>query len=137
MVALLTCNARNCLTIAKHLDRAPHTPVIVPRQKVRGRVLSKTDQEKLVKAYEGEATIRELAEEYATSKLVIKNTLRANSVLIKLTQPTDQGIKEMIRLYESGLSLARTGERVGFDAVTVRNYLVKSGVRTRDTHGRK
>lgn len=136
MVALLTCNARNCLTIAKHLDRAPHTPVIVPRQKVRARALSKTDQEKLVKAYEGGATIRELAEEYATSKLVIKNTLKANSVRIKLTRPTEHDVKAMIRLYESGLSLARTGDRVGFDAVTVRKYLLENGVMTRNTTGK-
>lgn len=133
MVALLTCNARNCLTIAKHLVRAPHTPVVVSRQKVRGRVLSKTDQEKLVKAYEDGSTIRGLAEEYATSKLVIKNVLRAHNVRIKLARPTDQDVKEMVRLYESGLSLARTGERVGFDPVTVRKYLLTKGVEMRNT----
>lgn len=135
MVALLTCSSRNFLIIAKYLDRTPHTPVIVPRQKVRGRVLSKTDQKKLVKAYEGGATIRELAEEYATSKLVIKNILRANKVRIKLTQPTRRDVKEMIRLYESGLSLARTGERIGFDPVTVRKYLLTKGVEMRNTRG--
>lgn len=75
------------------------------------------------------------AEEYATSKLVIKNTLRANKVRIKLTRPAEHDVKAMIRLYESGLSLARTGEQVGFDTVTVRKYLLLAGVPTRDTTG--
>ncbi len=50
--------------------------------------------------------------------------------------PTEAQIDEMVRLYESGLSLERIGKRVGFTAHTVLTYLRERGVRTRDTHGR-
>ncbi|MGL5823508.1 MAG: hypothetical protein ACRCYU_01390 [Nocardioides sp.] len=41
-----------------------------------------------------------------------------------------------VDLYESGWSLARIGERLGFDPTTIRNRLLAQGVTMRDCHGR-
>jgi hypothetical protein len=42
----------------------------------------------------------------------------------------------MVRLYESGLSLAAVGKRVGKSVGTVKGYVIERGVQTRDRHGR-
>lgn len=44
-------------------------------------------------------------------------------------------VREMVRLYESGLSLVRVGERVGFSDKTVHRYLRDRGVRMREGYG--
>ena len=44
---------------------------------------------------------------------------------------------EMVGLYESGLSLAEVGDRVGTSPGTVHRHLLISGVQMRDSHGRK
>ena len=51
--------------------------------------------------------------------------------------PGDKLIDLMVRLYESGLSLAMVENRVGASPGTVRRYLLIHGVQMRDSHGRK
>ena len=43
----------------------------------------------------------------------------------------------MVRLYQSGLSLAKVADRAGCSSKTVLNYLRAEGIRTRDSHGRQ
>ncbi|WP_175955261.1 hypothetical protein [Schaalia sp. Marseille-Q2122] len=49
--------------------------------------------------------------------------------------PNQVGI--VVRLNESGLSLASIGAQLKFDAVTIRTMLLRRGVKTRDSHGRE
>jgi IS30 family transposase len=50
---------------------------------------------------------------------------------------TEEQIAEAVRLYESGLSLAEVGAKVGVDHGTVRRQLLRHSVTMRDTHGRE
>lgn len=47
---------------------------------------------------------------------------------------TDEQIREAVRLYEAGLSLARVGVIIGASARTVQLRLRQHGVATRDAH---
>ena len=40
------------------------------------------------------------------------------------------------RLYQSGLSLAAVGQKLGFNAQTIATHLRRAGVSLRDPHGR-
>ncbi len=40
-----------------------------------------------------------------------------------------------VRLYESGLSLASVGAKLGFNAATVRTMFLRHGITTLDSHG--
>jgi orotate phosphoribosyltransferase-like protein len=53
-----------------------------------------------------------------------------------MTTMMDEQIADAVTLYESGLSLAQIGTRLGFDNNTVRLRLIERGVRMRDSHGR-
>jgi len=55
---------------------------------------------------------------------------------MRLQPPAEDTVEEMIRLYMSGLSLAKVGKLVDVSADSVLNYLRKRGVDTRDPQGR-
>ena len=61
--------------------------------------------------------------------------LREVGVQIRNQGLTDEQIADAVRLYESGLSLAKIGAEVGVDHGTVRRQLLRHSVRMRDTHG--
>jgi hypothetical protein len=82
------------------------------------------------------ATIYELAVEFNICRSKVSERLKENGVRMRLQPPSDQKICEMVRLYESGLSLAAVGKIVGKSVGTVKRYVIERGVQTRDTHGR-
>lgn len=56
---------------------------------------------------------------------------------MRLQPPSAELIDQMVRLYESGMSLAQTGQQVGVSAQSVLKYVHAAGVVTRDVHGRE
>lgn len=79
--------------------------------------------------------MRGLAEEFKCGRTTVRKKIKAAGLVLPLTPPTEAQIDEMVRIYESGQSMARTGARVGFTSKTVQKYLRERGVRTRDTTG--
>lgn len=49
---------------------------------------------------------------------------------------TEEQTVEAAMLYESGVSLAKIGTRLGFNDNTVRLRLIERGIEMRDSHGR-
>jgi hypothetical protein len=82
------------------------------------------------------ATVYELAVEFDICRSKVSERLRQNGVKMRFRPPSDQEICEMVRLYESGLSLAAVGKRVGKSVGTVKRYVLECGIQTRHTHGR-
>ncbi len=82
------------------------------------------------------ATVYELAVEFDACRSKVSERLKQNGVKMRLTPPSDDEVCEMVRLYESGLSLAVVSKIVGKSVGTVKRYLQEYGVRTRDTHRR-
>ena len=72
-----------------------------------------------------------LASEFAIDRRTVSIHLKQQGVIMRLQPPSDKTVDEIVRLYESGLSLAKVGERVDVSADSVLNYLKKRGVETR------
>jgi DNA-directed RNA polymerase specialized sigma24 family protein len=102
----------------------------------RQRRLSDVQVQLMTTRYLEGATVYELAVEFDICRSKVSERLKENSVIMRLGPPSDQEICEMVRLYESGLSLAAVGKRVGMSVGTVKRYVLECGVQTRDTHGR-
>jgi hypothetical protein len=102
----------------------------------RQRRLSAAQVQQMTTRYLEGATVYQLAIEFDVCRSKVSERLKENGVRMRLTPPSDQDVREMVRLYESGLSLAAVGKSIGKSVGTVKRYLQEYGVRTRDTHGR-
>jgi lambda repressor-like predicted transcriptional regulator len=98
--------------------------------------LSTTQLAHLVERYAAGATVYELATEFNVHRHTVATRLQQQGVQLRLASPTPADVDEMVRLYESGLSLMRVAHKTGLSAETVRRNVLDRGVRTRDTHGR-
>lgn len=121
------------LTVEKRPTDRDRSPV-VPVHKLTQR-LTADEHDELVTAYEAGATPAELARRYEISHAAVPRLLKQLGVTMRKRGLSDDELAEAIRLYESGLSLARIGAKLAKDPTTVRNYLIRAGVRTRDSHG--
>jgi len=83
------------------------------------------------------ATVYELAGDFGIERRTVAVRLKAAGVVMRRQPATADQIAEMVRLYESGLSLAKVADRTGFSVKTVLNYLRAEGIPTRDSHGRE
>lgn len=91
---------------------------------------------RIVAGYQSGKTVYELANEHRINRVTVSEVLKREGVKLRRQPPSEQQIRQMTRLYESGLSLKKVGDRLGFNATTVRANLLKAGVRMRDSHGR-
>ena len=81
-------------------------------------------------------TVYELGDEFGIERRTVSVILKRHGVRMRMQSLDEEAIDEAVRLYESGLSLAKVGERVGVTARTVQLRLRERGVTMRDTHGR-
>ncbi|WP_459986867.1 hypothetical protein, partial [Nocardioides sp. AN3] len=83
--------------------------------------LNETQLNRLVAGYEGGATVFELAAEFGIGRNTVALQLKGAGVTMRRSghTPTDAEVDETVRLYKSGLSLAKMGQRLGFVARTV------------------
>lgn len=102
----------------------------------RARRLNDTQLALLVDRYKSGTTDYELASEFAIDHRTASNQLEQQGVIMRLQPLSVETVNEIVRLYDSGLSMAKVGERVNISADSVLNYLRKRGVETRDPQGR-
>ncbi|HJA04974.1 MAG TPA: hypothetical protein H9800_08975 [Candidatus Microbacterium stercoravium] len=86
--------------------------------------------------YKGGEILREIAGDLGVSRQRLADRLRERGMRLRRAKPSSEQVLEMYRRYEQGESLARVGERMGFNASSVRAALIAAGVKLRDTHGR-
>ncbi len=128
--------------VRAHLAEWKHQGVSEPRREPKKptlraqRRLTAKQVEQLIAGYKAGSTVYQLADEFGCDRTTVSKKLKDAGITLRRTPPAEEQIDEMVRLYESGLSLERTGERVGFSAHTVLKYLGGRDVKTRDTHGR-
>jgi len=103
----------------------------------RHRRLSETQTLLMADRYRTGATLYQLAKEFGISRHTVSERLKKAGIAMRQQSPGDKPIDLMVRLYESGLSLAMVGNRVGASPGTVRRYLLINGVQMRDSHGQK
>ena len=87
--------------------------------------------------YQGGATVYRLAQEFGISRQTVSERLKKAGITMRQQSPRSELIDEMVKLYESGLSLAEVGDRVGASPGTVHRYIRIRSVQMRDSHSRK
>lgn len=97
--------------------------------------LSDEKVSQIVAAYKAGKTVYELAVEYDCHRVTISAVLKRQGVALRRASPTPEQIDRMVHLYETGYSLAKVGDRLGFNATTVLHQLKVRGIPTRDARG--
>jgi hypothetical protein len=96
--------------------------------------LEPTGLDRLKRAYESGATLRELAQEFRIHRETAADLLERVGVARRGKGPTAKEMNRAIRLYQAGDSTATIGQRLGYAADTIRNGLLSAGVQMRGPH---
>ena len=114
-----------------------HEPAAGPRSRARtARQLNAEETEQLIAGCQAGAKLREPGSVFGIHPETAGLILRRSGVDMRPNGFSPQRKAEAERLYASGLSLKRVGERLRVDGETVRRALISHGVRLRDPHGR-
>jgi len=87
-------------------------------------------------AYRQVATVAALARRFGCHRVTVARHLREAGVRLRLDPLNPREVDEAVRLYESWLSLADVGQRIGATVQTVQLRLREQNVCMRDTPGR-
>lgn len=119
-------------------DAPPATePELQLRHQRRVRVLPAVEVAELVARYQAGVSMAELARQHNLHRSAVRLQLeRAGVTLRRGSSFPPELLPEAIRLYESGLSTARVGERLGLTQRVVWRALKDVGVPLRDRSGR-
>lgn len=137
-----TADAEKWRPLLEHLSnpgkaRKPVTGSGIAANACPQRRFTEGDLAELIRRYEASESTKQLAASMGWSRHATAHQLKKAGITIgEYQSPTADQVDEIVRLYDSGLSMARVGERVGFSARSVMKYLLERGVATRDTHGR-
>jgi len=139
VVGLTSCFANPLRYLHPLLLEAAAPPAIPTDRAERARPAQRRitggEAETAVAGYRAGKSVYELATEHACHRTTIGGILKRSGVTTRRKPAREAQIREMIRLYESGLSLVKVGERVGFSDKAVHRYLRERAVRMREGYG--
>lgn len=92
--------------------------------------------EEAERRYRGGEILRVIAGDVGVSRQRLAERLRERGVRLRREKPSSEQVLEMCHRYEQGESLARIGERLGFNPSSVRMCLLRAGKALRDPQGR-
>lgn len=92
---------------------------------------------RIVDRYRSGERVIDIAQALSVDKVTVIEHLNRAEVERRPRGMSEGQVDEAVRLYASGLSLARVGERLGFSARTIRTMILRRGIKTRDPHGRE
>ncbi|MGY2746238.1 DNA-binding CsgD family transcriptional regulator [Arthrobacter sp. UYCu723] len=113
-------------------SRVPEPAPMPPR---RARRLTEEQVAKIATEYESGKTVYEISKSLKVPRTMVSTHLARAGVITRHRPLTESQIDEAVRLYETGLSLARVGDRIGAAARTVQLRLRERGVQMRDSSG--
>jgi transposase-like protein len=108
---------------------------VAPRQ--RQHRLRPQELEQLTSDYRSGVAVNDLAARYDIDRHTVIEHMRRQGVPRRYPRLGEDEVREAIRIYQSGASLAATGHRLGVDPGTVSRALQKAGMSLRDCHGRE
>jgi N-acyl-L-homoserine lactone synthetase len=91
----------------------------------------------LIAAYLAGARLKDLAGLFGVHRTTVSSILARHGVELRPVGMSLDQVDHAARLYREGWSLARIGEKVGVDDMTVRRYLLLAGVVMRSSHERR
>lgn len=80
--------------------------------------------------------MRTICDDFEVSRYIVRRVVDEAGVRRRLTPASPDEEALVVSCMAQGLSLKAVGERVGRDAATVRNILVRRAVARRDVNGR-
>jgi hypothetical protein len=95
------------------------------------RRLSMAVVTELIKAYERQETVKELAKRFGIHRATVTALLRRHGVVLRRPGLASDDIPAAASLYRQGWSCARLGERFGVDAATAWRALCSAGIAMR------
>ncbi len=133
MVVLSGLSANFCSQLVKlvsELDTVLARPLVEPVRSntQEQRRLEPAEVGDLVAAYEGGASMKELAKRHRIHRTTVAHWLKINHCELRRQGMSDDQIVEVMRLYAEGWSCQRLAERYDCDDETVRQSLKRSGV---------
>jgi len=88
----------------------------------------------MVRAYETGQSMVQLAHDFGIHRTTVAQHLVERGVSLRKTAMTEQQIDEAVHLYKSGLSFAKIGTRLGFNASTITTQVRRRGAHIRGAH---
>ena len=130
MVVLRGRTSKHLVALVNFLESAPLAPSVErPRAPARQFRLSEAQRVAVVAAYEGGASMADLAREYGVRRVTISSVLRRAGVVVRQARVMSQGgVDRAVELYADGLSLQKIGDQLGWDHGTIYRHLKKRGV---------
>jgi DNA invertase Pin-like site-specific DNA recombinase len=133
LVGLFSSHANELRKVHRHLSSrltgdAPPAPR-GSKRKSQPR-LSEEKTLEIVSDYEAGKTVYEIASTHNCHRVTVSAVLKRRGLTLRRTSPTPAQVDEMVRLYESGLPLAKVGEHFGINASTVLAQFRKVGAET-------
>lgn len=115
----------------RRISREP-TPLVARRD---GRI-SAREKQRIVHAYHAGVSMKELARRYSIHRTSIRDVLEEGSVVLRKQRKISPAQVDIaVSLYKQGMSLARIGERLDFNAQTISMHLRRAGVTIRGANG--
>ena len=137
-MGLFSSHANELRKAHRSLRRGAHHDEAAPTDSARRKAQPRISDEQARRIAEGYAagrTVYQLAAEFGCHRVTISAVLKRQGVALRLQPAAEEEVEQMITLYQSGLSLAAVGERIGVNASTVLRHLRDNGVPTRTAHG--
>ena len=129
-----TCQLRDLLEKARS-ERVSREPSRV--RKLRPpKELPVEVQQAIVDGYRAGASMKELARAHGVHRTTVRAALDRQREPVRDHSISSAQVATASRLYQSGLSLASVGEKLGFNAQTIATHLRRAGIPLRNSHGR-
>lgn len=104
-------------------------PQVASAEPARARRLSAAEQVALLRSYQSGDSRAALAARYDVRRATISELLRRSASPLRAERAISaEEVDEAVRLYAQGKSLLRVGERLGYNAETIRKQLKRRDV---------
>lgn len=115
--------------------RPAERPIRTPTVHRLDQRLSPQDRELILDAYRRGESTRSISDRFGIARNSIDRLAQAAGLPRQVSRLTDQEQAEAIRLYVSGMSLQRVGERLGRSPGTIWILLKRKGIELRTPQG--
>jgi len=144
MVDLSEADSNKWVKLIAHIARGESSgePMVAPKAsrdgghlwrpiKQKQRRFSADEEFVVVADYADGGTVYSLAAKYGCHRTTISRILKSHHIQLAKSPIDPATVDEIVRLYESGLSMEKIALSVGVSAKTVFNYLRSRGIPTR------
>jgi transposase len=120
---------------AQSQESLPYRERVVSELRQKQKTLCSEELDQIIAGYRNGQNLHELVEQFGSNRATLSKKIKSAGVTLRHIPPSEGQIDEMVKLYESRLSLSKVGKQFGFSASSVLLYLSRRGIKTRNSHG--